>query len=87
MNYIVDFKSYFPVFANQTKFASYVKYYDHVMKKALESFFESYVIENKKDIDIISKQVLVNKRSREKAEKTRLDVKKKLSGTVNNLTA
>ncbi|MCR4362034.1 toprim domain-containing protein [Bacillus subtilis] len=87
LNYIVDFKSYFPVFANQTKFASYVKYYDHVMKKALESFFESYVIENKKDIDIISKQVLVNKRSREKAEKTRLDVKKKLSGTVNNLTA
>jgi DNA gyrase subunit B len=30
---------------------------------------------------------LVNKRSREKAEKTRFDVKKKLSGTVNNITA
>lgn len=87
LNYVIDFKSYFPVFASQTKFASYVKYYEPVMKDMLDSFFESYVIENKLDMDLIAKQVLVNKQSREKAEKTRLDVKKKLSGTVNNLTA
>lgn len=56
------------------------------MKNTLESFFESYVIENKNSMDIIAKKVLVNKNSREKAEATRLNVKKKLSGTVNNLT-
>lgn len=87
LNYIIDFKSYFPVFANQTKFASYVKYYEPTMKEALESFFESYMIENRNDMEVIAKQVLVNKQSREKAEKTRTDIKKKLSGTVNNLTA
>lgn len=87
LNYIIDFKSYFPVFANQTKFASYVKYYEPVMKTVLDSFFESYVIENKRQMEIIARQVLINKQSREKSEKTRLDIKKKLSGTVNNLTA
>lgn len=87
LNYIIDFKSYFPVFANQTKFASYVKYYEPVMKDILYSFFESYIAENKREIDLIAKQILINKQSRERAEKTRLDVRKKLSGTVNNLTA
>ncbi|AKQ08440.1 DNA topoisomerase [Bacillus phage PBC2] len=87
LNYVIDFKSYFPVFANQTKFASYVKYYEEVMKSALESFFESYIVERKNDMNLIAKQILITKQSREKAEKTRLDFKKKLSGTVNNLTA
>lgn len=86
MNYIVDFKSFFPVYANQTKFASYVKYYEPTMKDVIENFFESFAIENKKEMEIITKKVLVNKRSREKAEKTRTDIKKKLSGTVNNIT-
>jgi DNA gyrase subunit B len=87
LNYTIDFKSYFPVFANQTKFASYVKYYESVMKDVLESYFESYSVENKKDMDLIVKQIMVNKQARERSEKTRLDVKKKLAGTVNNLTA
>jgi DNA gyrase subunit B len=86
LNYVVNFKSYFPVFASQTKFASYVKYYEPSMKKMIEEFFESYVIENKVDMERIAKQVLINKQSREKAEKTRLDVKKKLQGTVNNIS-
>jgi DNA gyrase subunit B len=30
----------------------------------------------------VAEQILVNKRSRETAEKTRLNIKKKLSGTV-----
>lgn len=46
-----------------------------------------YFVENPQEANLILQQVLVNKRSREKAEKTRLDVKKKLSGTVNNITA
>ncbi|MDS7057127.1 toprim domain-containing protein [Klebsiella pneumoniae] len=85
LNYVIDFKSYFPVYASQTKFASYVKYYEDVMKNALESFFESYIVENKTDMDAIAKKVLITKQSREKAENTRLNVKKKLSGNVHNI--
>jgi len=86
LNYVIDFKSYFPVFANQTKFASYVKYYESVMRDILDNFFASYSIENKSEMDLIAKHVLVSKKVREHSEKTRLDIKKKLSGTVNNLS-
>lgn len=41
-----------------------------------------YFIENPLEADKISQQVLVNKRSRENAEKTRLNIKKNLSGTL-----
>lgn len=43
---------------------------------------EVYFIENKSDADKIAEQVLVNKRSREAAEKTRQGMKKKLSGSI-----
>jgi DNA gyrase subunit B len=75
------------LFTDQTK----KKIGSDFMKKTVTDWLrqqlEVYFIENPKYADLILKQVLVNKRSREKAEKTRLDVKKKLSGTVNNLTA
>jgi DNA gyrase subunit B len=75
------------LFTDQTK----KKIGSDFMKKSVTDWLrqqlEVYFIENPKQADLIFKQVLVNKRSREKAEKTRLDVKKKLSGTVNNLTA
>jgi len=38
--------------------------------------------ENKTDADKIANQVLVNKRSRETAEKTRINIKKKLTGNI-----
>jgi DNA gyrase subunit B len=41
-----------------------------------------YFIENKQEADRIADQVLLNKRSRETAEKTRLNIKKKLSGSI-----
>ena len=86
LNYVVNFKSYFPIFANQTKFASYVTYYKDVMQNLIEEYFEAYAIENKFDMERIANQVLINKRSREKAEQTRLNIKKKLQSTVNNIT-
>ena len=43
---------------------------------------EVYFIENKPEADRIAEQVLVNKRSREAAEKTRQGMKKKLSGSI-----
>ena len=43
---------------------------------------EVYFIENPLDAEKIAGQVLVNKRSREDAEKTRLNLKKKLTGKM-----
>ena len=43
---------------------------------------EVYFIENPADADRIAEQVLINKRSRETAERTRLNIKKKLSGGI-----
>jgi len=48
----------------------------------LRSQLEVYFIENKAEADRVAEQVLINKRSRETAEKTRLNIKKKLSGGV-----
>ena len=43
---------------------------------------EVYFIENPIEAEKIAAQVLINKRSREDAEKTRLNIKKKLSGNL-----
>jgi DNA gyrase subunit B len=75
------------LFTDQTK----KKIGSDFMKKSITEWMrqqlEVYFVENPQEAKLIFAQVLVNKRSREKAEKTRLDVKKKLSGTVNNITA
>lgn len=52
------------------------------MTDFLRHSLEVYFIENPSDAERIAEQVLVNKRSRENAEKTRLNLKKKLSGTL-----
>ena len=52
------------------------------MTDFLRQQLEVYFIENKMESDKIIEQVLVNKRSRETAEKTRINIKKKLSGNV-----
>ena len=43
---------------------------------------EVYFIENKTEADKIAEQILINKRSREQAEKARLNIKKKLAGSI-----
>ena len=50
--------------------------------KFLKKQLEIYFIENKADADKLANQVLVNKRSRETAEKTRINIKKKLTGNL-----
>ena len=52
------------------------------MTEFLRHQLEVYMIENKADAEKLSNQVLVNKRSRENAEKARIDIKKKLTGTM-----
>ena len=52
------------------------------MTDHLKSALEVYFIENKAEADKIAEQILINKRSREQAEKARLNIKKKLSGNL-----
>lgn len=52
------------------------------MTEFLRHQLEIYFIENPLDAEKIANQVLINKRSREDAEKTRLNIKKKLTGNM-----
>ncbi|OUP62726.1 DNA topoisomerase [Pseudoflavonifractor sp. An176] len=69
-------------YENQTKKAITNRFVQEAMTEFLRSQLEVYFIENPFDAEKIAGQVLINKRSRETAEKTRLGIKKKLSGSV-----
>ena len=69
-------------YENQTKKAINNRFVQEAMAEFLRSQLEVYFIENPFDADKICEQVLINKRSRESAEKARLNIKKKLSGSV-----
>ena len=69
-------------YENQTKKAITNKFVQEAMTEFLKSRLEVYFIENRTDAEKIAAQVLVNKRSRESAEKQRLGMKKKLSGSI-----
>ncbi|MCL2697703.1 MAG: toprim domain-containing protein [Oscillospiraceae bacterium] len=69
-------------FENQTKKAINNKFVYEAMTEWLKSQLEIYFLENKDEAARICEQILVNKRSRENAEKTRLNLKKKLAGNI-----
>ncbi|WP_297871415.1 type IIA DNA topoisomerase subunit B [uncultured Oscillibacter sp.] len=69
-------------YENQTKKAITNKFIQETMTEFLRSNLEIYFIENHFDAEKIGEQILLNKRSREKAEEARLNIKKKLSGSV-----
>lgn len=69
-------------YENQTKKAINNKFIQEFMTESLRHNLEVYFIENKLDAEKIAGQVLVNKRSRESAEKTRLNIKKQLSSNI-----
>ncbi|MBE6831619.1 MAG: DNA topoisomerase [Ruminococcaceae bacterium] len=69
-------------YENQTKKAITNKGIQEAMTEMLRHQLEVYFIENPVDADKISAQVLINKRSREDAEKTRLNIKKKLTSNM-----
>ncbi len=69
-------------YENQTKKAINNKFIQEFITDLIKSKLEIYFIENKLEALKIVDQILVNKRSREKAEKTRLNLKKKLSGKI-----
>jgi len=67
-------------YENQTKKAINNKFIQDAMTEFLKKQLSVYFVENKAEADKIANQVMINKRSRETAEKTRLSVKKKLTG-------
>ena len=69
-------------YENQTKKSITNKFIQEAMTDFLKQQLEIYFIENKIESDKIIEQILVNKRSRETAEKTRINIKKKLSGNI-----
>lgn len=69
-------------YENQTKKAITNRFIQEAMTDFLRSQLEVYFIEHKAEADRVADQVLVNKRSREQAEKARLTIKKKLTGSM-----
>ncbi len=69
-------------YENQTKKSITNKFIQEAMTEFMRHQLEVYFTENKEEADKIAQQVLVNKRSREKAESSRVDLKKKLSGSI-----
>ena len=69
-------------YENQTKKAINNRFIQQAMTEFFKTNLEIYFIENKPEADRIAEQVLINKRSRETAERTRQGMKKKLSGSI-----
>ncbi len=69
-------------YENQTKKSITNKFIQEALTDYLKKQLEIYFIENKADADKIANQVIVNKRSRESAEKTRINIRKKLTGNI-----
>ena len=69
-------------YENQTKKAITNKFIQEAMTDFFKEKLEIWCIEHKAEADRMADQVLVNKRSREQAERTRLSIKKKLTGTM-----
>ena len=69
-------------YENQTKKAINNKFIQDFMTQLIKDNLEIWFTENKESGDKVVDQILVNKRSRENAEKTRVNIKKKLMGSL-----
>ena len=68
-------------YENQTKKSVTNKFIYEAMNDFIRRQLEIYFIENKAEADKIAEQVLINKRSRERSEKERLNIKKTLQSS------
>ena len=69
-------------YENQTKKAITNKFIQEAIQDSIKDFLTTYFAENPKETELLMKQIVVNKRSREKAEKTRINVRKQLTGAI-----
>ncbi|MCI8618484.1 MAG: DNA topoisomerase [Oscillospiraceae bacterium] len=69
-------------FENQTKKSINSKFVQDAMAAYFRENLKIWFLENKAEAERAAEQILVNKRSRETAERAKISVKKKLSGAV-----
>ena len=69
-------------YENQTKKSITNAFIESALNEFLRRKLEIYFIENPKAAELFANQVLINKHSRESAERARVDVKKKLAGSI-----
>ena len=69
-------------YENQTKKAITNAFIQKALTEFIKTNLEIYLTENQSSASAIINQVLVNKRARESAEKTKIDIKKKLTGNM-----
>ncbi len=69
-------------FENQTKKSVNSKFIQEAMTAFFRENLQVWFLENKAEADRAVDQILVNKRSRESAEKAKITIKKKLSGSM-----
>ena len=69
-------------YENQTKKSITNRFIQTAMTEFFKEQLEVYFLENKADADRITDQVLINKRSRESAERARIVTRNKLTGQV-----
>ncbi len=69
-------------YENQTKKSITNKFIADAMTEFLKRNLDIYFVENPTEAEVFANQVLVNKRSRESAESTRINIKEKLTGTL-----
>ncbi len=69
-------------YENQTKKSITNEFITSAMTDFLKTNLEIYFVENPTAAESFANQVLINKRSREKAESERINIKKKLTGTL-----
>lgn len=69
-------------YENQTKKSITNTFIYEAMCEFLKHNLEVYFLENPSEAELFANQVLVNKRSRESAESTRLNIKKRITGTL-----
>ena len=86
LNYICNMTSLYVEYDNQIKQKTSVKYYKDIIKDMIEEYMEAFFIENPFKANKICNQILINMRSRIKAEVTRKNIQKKLSKKTNGLS-
>lgn len=85
LNYICNMSSLYVEYDNQIKQKTSVKRYRIIVKNIIEEFMEVFFIENPLMSEKVCMQTLINARARDKADKARQAIKKKLSEKIDTM--
>ncbi|HZJ68836.1 MAG TPA: toprim domain-containing protein [Candidatus Eisenbacteria bacterium] len=83
---MINSSSTFTSYENQTKKAINNRFIQRFLTDLIREKLQIWFIEYADEANRVIEQILINKRSRENAEKQRLNIRKKLMGSVDNMT-